>query len=173
MEHRSKYKSIQNFAMIAASVGVLLIVTALITGVDVLVFSGGMLSSHAVAYVRSNIDRIVFSFLVPLVGGILLIMAGLKLLNIDELTAQRNMVQSNRKRAIQHKEKILNAFLNDTEKRIMELIREYPDGALQSDLVIKSGFSKVKIHRILKSLENKEIIKRGRFGITNKVFINS
>ena len=38
--------------------------------------------------------------------------------------------------------------------------------------MIKSGYSKVKAHRILKSLENKNLIRRGRFGITNKVMLN-
>ena len=68
---------------------------------------------------------------------------------------------------------MLRVLLSEDERRIVELVKGRPDGVLQSDLVIKTGYSKVKMHRILKSLENKGLVKRGRFGITNKVIINS
>ena len=67
---------------------------------------------------------------------------------------------------------MLNVMLNGDERKVLDLIKERPNGALQSELVIKSGFSKVKMHRMLKKLEAKELITRGRFGITNKVFLN-
>jgi len=51
-------------------------------------------------------------------------------------------------------------------------VRSNPKGILQSDLVIKTGYSKVKVHRVLKKLEVNDLIRRGRSGITNKVFIN-
>jgi uncharacterized membrane protein len=70
------------------------------------------------------------------------------------------------------KSKVMHNLLSPGEKRLVALISVTDGGVLQSDLVIKSGYSKVKVHRILKALETKEVIRRGRFGITNKVMLN-
>jgi uncharacterized membrane protein len=115
----------------------------------------------------------VFGVLIPLAGGIVLIMAGFRILKLDREHDKNEIISSSMKSAVQQKEKILDVFLSKDEKTIMELLKKEPDGgALQSDLVIKTGYSKVKMHRILKSLEFKGLVKRGRFGITNKVLIS-
>ena len=127
---------------------------------------------RTLADVRTNVVRIFFDFLVPLAGGIVLMMAGLRLLKFDRSMLEKSITSTSKKRVVQQKEQILSVFLSDDEKRVMELVKSDADGSLQSDLVIKTGYSKVKMHRILKSLENKGLIKRGRFGITNRVLIS-
>lgn len=172
MEQKAKYKSAQNFAIISVSMGILLVVVAIISGTSIFVALGKGILIKTLNDVRTNVVRIFFDFLVPLAGGIVLIMAGLRLLKYDRSLLEKNIVSSNRKRAVQQKEEILSVFLNSDEKKVMELVKNDTDGSLQSDLVIKTGYSKVKMHRILKSLENKGLIKRGRFGITNRVLIS-
>ena len=172
-DQKAKYKSVQSFAIVAISIGVLLVLVGMVSGTSILVaFYKGILI-HTLTDVRNNIIRLVFSFIVPFVGGVVLVLAGIRLLKIDNVVRHRDIITKTKKSAEKQKERMIQVFLNSDEKRIMELIKEQPDGFLQSDLVIKTGYSKVKMHRILKSLENKGLVKRGRFGITNKVIINS
>jgi len=173
MEQRARHKSSQNLAILAISVGILLIVVSLISGTSIFVALGTGILIKTLADVRTNVVRIFFDLLVPLTGGIVLVVAGRRLLKIDGAMLEKSMVSDSRKKIVQQKEQILEVFLNSDEKKVMELIKHDPDGSLQSDLVIKTGYSKVKMHRILKSLENKGLIKRGRFGITNRVLINN
>lgn len=167
MEQKAEYKSVQNFALFAISIGVLLVLAGLVGGANIFVAIGDGILIHTL------VIRFFFSFLIPLVGGIVLIFSGLRLLNVDRMTLQRSIVAKTRRRVMQQKEHIISAFLTNDEKKVIALIKERNDGALQSDLVIRTGYSKVKIHRILKGLENRGIIKRGRFGITNKVLLSS
>jgi uncharacterized membrane protein len=60
----------------------------------------------------------------------------------------------------------------DVEKRkIMQLILDNNNSIFQSELVSKSGFSKVRITRILDGLESQGLIERKRRGMTNVVMI--
>jgi uncharacterized membrane protein len=172
MEQKAKYKSSQNFATLAVSMGLLLIVVAIISGTSIFVAFGRGILIRTLADVRTNVVRIFFDFLVPMAGGIILVLAGLRLLKMDREIFHKSIKSDSKKKVTEQKEQILNVFLSNDEKKVMELIKNDPDGALQSDLVIKTGYSKVKMHRILKSLENKSLIKRGRFGITNRVLVN-
>ncbi len=76
------------------------------------------------------------------------------------------LVQSN---DINHK-KVLKA-LNKDEKFIFNKVREADGNILQADLVKSTGYSKVKITRILDSLEGKNLIERRRRGMTNVVLL--
>jgi uncharacterized membrane protein len=173
-EKKGGHKSMQNFAIASISVGVLLILACVVSAITILVALGsGSILIHTLSDIRSNVVRIVFGVLIPLAGGIVLIMAGFRILKLDREHDKNEIISSSMKSAVQQKEKILDVFLSKDEKTIMELLKKEPDGgALQSDLVIKTGYSKVKMHRILKSLEFKGLVKRGRFGITNKVLIS-
>ncbi len=64
---------------------------------------------------------------------------------------------------------LINTFLKGNEKTIYELIRSSNQGILQNALVKKTGLSKVKITRIIRKLELKGLIKKERYGITNKI----
>lgn len=121
---------------------------------------------------RVTAMRLAYYFILPFVGGVLLILSGTTLIGINSSSLHRSYAAVGRKKVEKERSKMLNVMLSDEERRILDLIKESPKGALQSELAIKSGFSKVKMHRMLKKLEAKELITRGRFGITNKVFLN-
>jgi uncharacterized membrane protein len=75
--------------------------------------------------------------------------------------------------AIEKSEKIQKMLktLKEEEKRIHELI-ESSDGVIfQSDLVDRSGYSKVKVSRILDKLESKGLVERRRRGMTNVIIL--
>jgi len=61
--------------------------------------------------------------------------------------------------------------LKSEEKDIMNMILENNGSMFQSDIVDKSGFSKVKITRILDKLEGKGFIERRRRGMTNVIIL--
>lgn len=61
--------------------------------------------------------------------------------------------------------------LKSEEKKVFNIIENAGGGIFQSELIGKSGFSKVKISRILDKLENKNLIERKRRGMTNFVLI--
>ncbi len=61
--------------------------------------------------------------------------------------------------------------LNDEEKKIYEIIQSKDGSAFQSDLVRETGFSKVKVTRILDMLESKDVLERKRRGMTNIIVL--
>lgn len=69
------------------------------------------------------------------------------------------------------KDWILDCFEGD-EKSVVKKILDKDGEILQSRLVKETTFSKVKVHRILKKLENKGFIKKSSYGNTNKVEVN-
>ena len=173
MEQETNINNIQNFALFALAFGVLLTVSAIISGASLLIALGRGILIHTIQDIRANVVRFIFSFIVPLIGGIILIFAGLKLTRIDRHMLKKDMVRSSRRKKARQKEQMLNVFLKGEEKKIMEMLKNEPKGTIQSDIVIRTGYSKVKVHRLLKSLEAKGLIKRGRLGITNRVLINN
>src|SRR3989338_4640254 len=61
--------------------------------------------------------------------------------------------------------------LDKDEKVIVKLAEDAEGNIFQADLVDKSGFSKVKVTRILDRLEGRQIIERKRRGMTNIVLL--
>lgn len=61
--------------------------------------------------------------------------------------------------------------LNADEKKIYEMLVKAGGSAFQSDLVRETGFSKVKVSRILDRLEVKKILERRRRGLANVVIL--
>lgn len=70
----------------------------------------------------------------------------------------------------EHKKKVALEILQGDEKALFVIISEKEE-ILQSDLVLESGFSKVKVSRVLQKLERKSLVKRKPFGNTNKVVL--
>ena len=66
--------------------------------------------------------------------------------------------------------KVDTSKLDSEEKKIYEIIKKN-NGVYQSDLIKETGFSKVKITRVLDKLESKGIIERRRRGMTNAIFL--
>lgn len=61
--------------------------------------------------------------------------------------------------------------LDGDEKKVYELIMDADGYVLQSDLVTKTGFSKVKISRIIDKLELKGLVIRRRRGMSNVIIL--
>ncbi|VVB54133.1 MarR family protein [uncultured archaeon] len=71
----------------------------------------------------------------------------------------------------QFKEVDVSAF-DEEEKAVYELIRKNEGSMYQSDLVRESGYSKVRVTRILDKLESKKIVERKRRGMANIVVLS-
>ena len=63
-------------------------------------------------------------------------------------------------------------LLDGDKRKVFSEMVEAGGEILQSELPIRTGFSKAKITRILDYLERKGLIIRKRYGMTNKVVIN-
>jgi len=61
--------------------------------------------------------------------------------------------------------------LGDEEKKVYEIIKSKSGSAYQTDLVRETGFSKVKVTRILDKLESSDILERKRRGMTNIIVL--
>jgi len=59
--------------------------------------------------------------------------------------------------------------LEGDERRLYDMIDEKGGEVLQRDLVATGRFSKAKVTRLLDKLERRGVVKRERFGMTNKV----
>jgi uncharacterized membrane protein len=70
----------------------------------------------------------------------------------------------------EHYEDVLNT-LKPNEKQILEQVIEAKGTIFQSEIVEKTEFSRVKVTRVLDSLEGKGLIERKRRGMTNVVVL--
>ena len=61
--------------------------------------------------------------------------------------------------------------LNEEEKNVFLLVKENKEGVYQSELVTKTTLSKVKMTRILDSLEANGLVERKRRGMSNVVVL--
>jgi uncharacterized membrane protein len=172
MDQKGLVGGSHRLAIFSIVVGVILLLSSFVGGTTYLIALGRGIVGRTLSGVRSLVLDIAIEFCMPLVGGITLIFFGSAILKNQDKEVGRRINESSRKKVVREKQEMINVFLNPDEKRIIELVKESKNGALQSDLVIKTGYSKVKMHRILKGLENKGLIKRGRFGITNKVHLS-
>lgn len=61
--------------------------------------------------------------------------------------------------------------LSDEEKAVYNIIKNSNGSAYQNELIKETGFSKVKITRVLDRLEQKDILERKRRGMTNIIVL--
>ena len=59
--------------------------------------------------------------------------------------------------------------LDEDEQAVLEVVNAGGGSAYQSDVVKETGYSKVKVSRVLDKLEQKNILERKRRGMTNLV----
>lgn len=159
-------------SLLAISVGSILTVTTLVTGISILVGFSNSISSHIFLNIRTYMLHLVLDFIIPLLGGIILVVLGFDYFGSLHSDIVRSGMRIERSLK-ENKKHALNFMMKPDEKKVLDIISNKKDGILQSDLVLISGYSKVKIHRILKNLEVRDIIKRGRVGITNKIMLKS
>lgn len=70
----------------------------------------------------------------------------------------------------EHKRKVASDILEGDEKKIYLIVYEKKE-ILQSELVLESGLSKVKVSRLLQKLESKSLLIKKPYGNTNKVML--
>ncbi len=100
---------------------------------------------------------------------IFVILIGLFLIIFGKTKLKQRMLKKITK---EEYKKVLGELLKE-EKQILEKIIESQGTIFQSDLVEKTGMTKVKITRILDKLEGKGIIERKRRGMTNVVILKN
>ena len=61
--------------------------------------------------------------------------------------------------------------LDPEEKKIYEILAESDGMLFQGDIIEKSGFSKVKVTRLLDRMEAKKVLERRRRGMSNAVVL--
>ena len=69
------------------------------------------------------------------------------------------------------KKAMLDIFLLPEEKKVLSEIERYGGSLTQNELVKTTGFSRVKIHRLIRNLENKKLIMKQEYGMTNKIVL--
>jgi len=154
------------------AVGMFLLTISAVRGATIMIALVNGLPLSNYSNIRLAIINTLFNFVIPIAGGVLLILAGIMLLDMHQVNLIKQVNNNARRRITHERLKMLDAFLNEGEKRTLEIIKEHDGRVLQSELMSMSGFSKVKVHRILKKLEAQGIIRRSRFGITNSVMLS-
>lgn len=69
------------------------------------------------------------------------------------------------------KKAILDVFLLPEEKRVMDEIERHGGSLRQNEIVRNTGLSKVKVHRVIKNLEKKDLLQKQEYGMTNIVVL--
>ncbi|MCL5679766.1 MAG: hypothetical protein M1465_00255 [Candidatus Marsarchaeota archaeon] len=163
----NKYRKL---AIITTSAGAVLLIISVIRGIMMLVALSSGIPIHTLRDLSFGVINFAFDFAIPFVGGIILIAAGLALLDIEFDKVKSESKSAVKKIARNHEMKVTGKMLNSGDKAILSIISD-KGSVLQSDLVSLSGFSKVKVHRIVRKFENIGIVKVTRFGITNRVVL--
>ncbi len=71
----------------------------------------------------------------------------------------------------QEKKPIDKSKLDDDEKKVISILESAQGSTFQYEMIKRSGFSKVKVSRVLDKLEQKGLIERKRRGMANLVVI--
>jgi len=69
------------------------------------------------------------------------------------------------------KKAMLDVFLLPEEKKVLSDIEKYGGTLTQSEISKNTGFSRVKVHRIVRNLERKNLIIKQQYGMTNKIVL--
>jgi len=93
-------------------------------------------------------------------SGILCLLAGLTIWH---------MLRKEERKEIRNK--AASTFLLPDENRIIETLRKGNGELTQAKLTLESGLSKVQVHRALKKLEDRELIEKHKYGLTNKIIL--
>jgi uncharacterized membrane protein len=163
--------NIESFGILVLIVGAFLLLISAIKGTYMMIAFIKGIPLYSISDIRVNVINVFFNFLIPFFGGLLLVVSGLTMLKYRNYTVRQSARNRLTKRFNVERSNLINSMLSADERKVLSILNS-EGGILQSELPVKSGFSKVKVHRILKKLEGMNMIKRSRFGITNKVFIN-
>lgn len=114
------------------------------------------------SFIVANPSSLLFSpfSITFLIMGIISLLAGFAIWNL----VREKEIKSTKKA-------ILDIFLLPEEKKILKEIEKYGGSLTQSEIVKSTGFSRVKVHRIIRNLERKSLIIKQQYGMTNKIVL--
>jgi len=154
------------------NVGVLILGISVIIILIIFLFNSAMKQIvESSCEMESNICPMDFSIeqqtrLALVITGILVLVGLMLLFSKPEKEIIIKKIKEKKKR-----KKIDLSMLKPEEKKVMNLVAKEKT-IFQADVSEKTGFSKVKITRILDKLESKGYIERKRRGMTNIVILN-
>ncbi len=96
--------------------------------------------------------------IISLLGSIISILAGLSLMDLLKKKERKELTKS-----------VIDTMTTPEEKLVIKELEEADGELMQSELVKKTNLSKVKVHRIIKRLEQLKIVSKYPYGITNKI----
>tara|TARA_Y100000034_G_scaffold135400_1_gene207182 strand:+ start:806 stop:1288 length:483 start_codon:yes stop_codon:yes gene_type:complete len=155
------------------NVGYLIIGIAIVIGIIILIFNLGLKNIVGDTCTHGSsckmFDTIAIQTWLSLaIAGIVLVI-GLFLIFSKEET---KIITKTKKIHVEKQRKPIDySKLDKDEKIIISSIEEENGTIFQSNLVEKTGFSKVKVSRILDKLEGRQITERKRRGMTNVVVL--
>ncbi|MEM4347240.1 MAG: MarR family transcriptional regulator [Candidatus Altiarchaeota archaeon] len=97
-----------------------------------------------------------------LIGGLLSITSGVALWQLTRV-----------KELKEFKEKLTSTLLTEEEKKILNELEKNNGELTQKELTDRTGFSRVKVHRLIEKLKAKKLVKKYAYGQTNKIIIES
>jgi uncharacterized membrane protein len=98
------------------------------------------------------------SLLATLFGSIVSLIAGVCLINLLRAKESKEIRRST-----------LDAVILPDEKIVLMELEKNRGEMTQSELVKRTGLSKVKVHRVIKRLESLSIVTKYPYGLTNKI----
>jgi len=109
-----------------------------------------------------NREAVLFSpvALIMLMSGIVLLAGGI---SVWSLTREKEFKQA--------KDRITHMLLLPEERMVLNELSKAGGEITQSQLVVKTSLSKVKVHRIVKGLEQKGVVRKFQYGLTNKIIL--
>ena len=107
-----------------------------------------------------GINLILSNSIITFFNGIIFILAGISIFYLSKKREDKKL-----------RENIMYSMLTIDELEVVKYLEKHEAEATQKELVVELNISKVKISRILKSLENKKIITKSNYGMTNKIML--
>ncbi len=93
-------------------------------------------------------------------SGIIALLAGITILSL----VREKEIKSIKKQTV-------DSLLLPDEKALIETLKKFNYELTQSQLAKESGLTKVQVHRAIKKLEDKGVIEKHNYGLTNKIIL--
>lgn len=162
------------------NVGWLVIGIAVFIGIIIWIFNSGMVNilsatcSHGTTC--TMYDSLKFQTWLSLAIALVVLFIGVFLVfskEEKEIVIKKIKTSNELKSKQFDKKSLKNLKLDKEEKQIMELILENNGSIFQSKIVEETNLGKVRITRLLDSLEARGLIERRRRGMTNVIILKS
>jgi hypothetical protein len=123
-------------------------------------FTGGNISRRM--FLEPEVSRFFYVIIfVSLFGSFVSIMAGLSILNLIRKKERKELTKG-----------VLDTVATPEEKLVIRTLNQNGGELTQSELVKRTGLSKVRVHRIVKRLESLKVVDKYSYGLTNKIKLN-